>query len=383
MGSWRLLVALTLVAVCGTAFMSLQVDADRQGRLLVARQEGFFLVEADGAKVTLLAKPAKGTPIAARWSPTADRVLLAEVLADGRIALSVLTVADKTTVDLGTHAGLRWPLWCPDGASVSYLVREPPGFSLFVAPAAGGEPRKLIGTVAGAYDWIDKGRVLVSRLGSQQAMNSASECTLTTVDAATGEAKPVAKVMAGELAPMDVSPDGKEAIIACSAPDGRTQLSRIALAGGKVAAFGPEYVLAGAWSPDGASIAVVHAVDREITSQVTLAPGTTSQQGAVVSGPVNLRQKVRSWRLSALKVGGAGDVRTLSEDADCWQAAWVDSPLLPSWAGKDTVLYFRKTPVYGDAGFAIHLMSVKLAGGAAKDLQPAIDIAAAKVAKAP
>jgi len=376
MGSWRLLVALTLVAVCGTAFMSLQIDADRQGRLLVARQEGFFIVEADGAKVTLLTKPAKGTPLAARWSPTADRALLAEVLSDGRIALSVLTVADKTVVDLGTHAGLRWPLWCPDGVRVSYLVGEPPGFSLYVAPAAGGEARKLVGAVAGAYDWIDKSHVLVSRLGAQQAMNGVSECTLTTVDAATGEARPVAKVMAGELAPLDVSPDGKEAIVVGSAADGKTQLTRVALAGGKATAFGPEHVLAGAWSPDGANVAVVHAVARDIVSVVTPPPGQ------VPGGPINLNQKVRSWKVSVVKAAG-GDARTLSDDADCWQAAWMDSPLLPGWAGKDTVLFFRKTPVYGDAGFAMHLMSVKLTGGAAKDLQPAIDIAAAKVAKEP
>lgn len=379
MARWRLGAAVALVAVCSAAYMPVQVDADRQGRLLVARQEGVFAIEAEGTKAELLTKPVKGLPVVARWSPGGDKVLLAEVLDDLRMALSVVTVADKTVQDLGAFKGLRTPLWSPDGTSVSYAVQEPPGFALYVAPATGGQARKLLGGVGGSYDWADKGHLAAFRLGTKQAASGASEGELVLVDAGTGDATSVAAMSAGELAPIDVNASGKDALVVRTAADGKTQLVRVTLSGGKTQPVGPENVLAGVWSPDGERIVAVHMLEREITSQVVPPPGQ-APAGVPPGGTVALKQKVRTWHLSVMKAGGA-EVKILSEEADAWQATWADSPLLPNWSAKDTVIFFRKARVYGDAGTAMHLMSAKAAGGAVKDLQPAIDAAVAKAVK--
>ena len=379
MARWRLLAAVTLAATCSTAYMPVQVDVDRQGRLLVARQEGVFALGGEGAKAELLTQPLKGLPVVARWSPGGERILLAEVLEDTRIALSVVTLADKTVQDLGTHAGLRMPLWSPDGTSVSYAVGESPGYALYVVPATGGQARKVLGGAGGCYDWIDPGHLAAFRLGTRQTAAGASDGELVTLDAATGEATAVAPVSAGEVAALDVSPSGKDALIVRMTAEGKTQLVRVTLSGGKAQMVGPDGVLAGAWSPDGERIVALCLVERDITSQVVPPPGQTPA-GLPPGGAMAMKQKVKAWHLLVMKANGT-EVKKLSDEADAWQATWADSPLLPNWSSKDTVIFFRKARVYGDAGTAMHLLSIKATGGAAKDLQTAIDASVARAVK--
>jgi len=188
-----------------------------------------------------------------------------------------------TAGDGGALADEHGPSWSPDGRRLAFLsdVAEKGQLQLYVAPAEGGEPRRLThltGYVAGAK-WSPDGRTLallniagsLERAGAVEAaaretgevQERTSEARLVLVDAATGASRAVSPADS-YVYEFDWAPDSRRIAATLARGNGDNNwwvatLKVIDTASGEVSElFRPKTQIAvPRWSPDGSQIALI------------------------------------------------------------------------------------------------------------------------------
>jgi Tol biopolymer transport system component len=149
----------------------------------------------------------------------------------------------------------RSPRWSPDGGSILFVRRGPDAsVALFVAPASGGEPRRLVGRLLGIVDadWSPDGR---SILFTGVLSNDRSP-HLYLVSVAGGPPRRLDEDDAGMGSGAAWSPDGHR--IAYATSDGKVRT--LDVPGGTtrtVTELRGAEIAGVSWSPDGSRIAFV------------------------------------------------------------------------------------------------------------------------------
>ncbi|MBN2584080.1 MAG: PD40 domain-containing protein [Planctomycetes bacterium] len=352
----RFVLSLGVLVLLAAGCFPVLLDVDSKGRALVPRDEGVFVIDLKTGQSQLVMRSSPASsPAWARWSPDGKAAMVVSVSkdADNKFLLDVVTLADgkrRHVADLGTVA---LALWSPDGKKISVVESGMGDAGLKVIDAATGDKKPLLDPCASSHQWTPDGKIVAFSPNENVGGDKASDGRLLLVDPAGGEPKTIAEARCTTMTVLDLSPDGKQVLIV-EKRDDKEQLALFAVADGTKKTLLPENVKGAFWSPDGKRIAVLIKAgdddDKGVNLVVTDAEGKQSKE--LVAGVMENTGETMS-----------------------------SLPVYPTWADKDTILFFRKVSVYGTSGKAMHLFSIKADGGDAKDLQLTVDNGVASALK--
>lgn len=364
-----LLISAALAAGC----FPIELDVAKDGRILIARQEGFFAVDTKTGQATRLYAPKDGKPVFARFSPDASQILAVTEGAGGMMGssytFSVVALADDAAKAIFTGTSGTYATWSPDGQRIALtrvaqdkvapLDESLP--ELHVVTVASGEKKQLSPNVSLLVRWFpDSKAVLSFRIDRKDTEDNLYRGGLVSLDVVSGESKTLAAVAGTKDVFFDLSPDGKTILFTARGaaaagqdpkPESEERLFTLDVAGGAIRAV-REKVNYALWSPDGKRVLV--AGDEE--------DGALSLY--VAEAEMKTFQKITA-DAAAKASGGMGG----------------DTSIYPAWVGNDAVAYLTQTAVYGTAGKNLALIVVGADGKNRRNLQPVIDAAALKSAE--
>jgi hypothetical protein len=198
MSSRRLLALLPLLLLGGCFPIELDV---RDGKLLIPRDEGFFVFDPVSGKAAKVAGPDAGKPVFARFSPDGKEILTV-VKGSGfnEFIFSVGPAGGGKGREIYKAENTAYVLYSPDGANLGIvqMSKQPdPQFKnqvpeFYLLPAKGGAAKKVAGKVGVLFRWFpDSKRVLIFELDKQDEMSHYFG-SLSALDVTTGKATPLA-----------------------------------------------------------------------------------------------------------------------------------------------------------------------------------------------
>jgi Tol biopolymer transport system component len=344
-GGW-LVVVMAVAAGC----FPVALDVDSRGRALVPRHEGVFAVDLKTGEGQLVARGSQEARAAwARWSPDGKAAMVVWV-SDSGFLVDVVTLEDGKRRQVAKCKTLAMALWSPDGKIFSVAEVGASGARLKVIDVAGGSMKSVLASGASSHQWTPDGKIVVFQ-PNESDDDAAGRVLL--VDPAGGEPRPIAEARAEATTVLSLSPDGKR-LLMVEKRDDNNSLVRIDMADGARQVLMPEGVRAGIWSPDGKRIAVTRTDsggdDDGLTLMLTDPDGKQPRQLAT------------------------GLMENTGEPKEAM-------PVYPSWAGNDTLIFFRKVAVYGTSGKSMRLFRVNADGTEIKDMQWTVDCAVAAALK--
>jgi len=417
----RLLILSTLALAAFVAgCFPILLDVDKTGRVLIPRQEGVFILDAKAERAQLLYKPPAGTCAWARWSPNGKQVLVGVAGAKVSRTTGPLTIETQGTelvvVDVATRRSASAAVvdsatcafWSPEGKAIS--VAEPRGeqaCEIFMINLLTNEKRTVISRALPMHRWLPGGKIVAFTVSQESSRGPGIYFgELIIMNVATSDLQLVTSTICDRYAAVDVSPDGKSALLIEWVDKPGYKLSLIDLKSGTKTMLLPQDVMNAFWSPDGKHIAIVKGrghKDWSDESEEQPAKGTKedekpasdeqpSEKPKPAEKPPETPEQVEQ-RLRALEQGltaqlvvtdAAGkNEKVVAENIAVETAGFGEDrrPIYPTWLDANNILYFERARVYGVAGTTLRLMRVSLDGTGRKCLQLAIDEAAAKVAQ--
>jgi len=355
----RLLPALLLLFLAGCFPIELDV---RDGKLLIAREEGFFNFDPASGKAAKVAGAGDSKPVFARFSPDGKEVLAVSKAGFEGFRFEIRPIAGGKGREVYKAENTAYVLYSPDGTQlgVVQMSKDPdPGFKdkvpeLYLVPVKGGAARKLAGKVGVLFRWFpDSTRLLVLELAKKDDMGR-YHGTISILDAASGKTTPLAAVAVSQGFYFDLAPDGKKALFTAYATDKPgTDLT-------KVKDFTTRL-----FELD-VSVATARRIDREASYAIYARDGKHVLLGTPPEG--------FSFDTLKLEVADAGLTQFTPVAADAYKAmALAGGSTFPGWLDDKTVFYFVQKAVYGTEGKSIHLMTVGMDGKGRRDLQALID----------
>jgi dipeptidyl aminopeptidase/acylaminoacyl peptidase len=379
--------AMLILLLAARVAWPLTIEVDGKGHLVIPRPEGVFAVNLAGGTARRLADPQKGRPSVARPSPDGSKVLVVEVL-DAKTRKEKKVGHEVFLVDavgggvrsLGAFRSVGHVAWSPDSKRVSVSVLGGKQPALHVITLAGDKVTTLTGTYRDVHDWIDNDEVVAITFDRGRG-DVTHRGQLVRINVLEDKFTEVAKVECGNRTTVDVSPDGKKVLVITRVHQRDPQLTVVSLPEGNKQTLVPEDVSTAAWSPDSRRIVLIARVQRK-RKETVKAPGG-------FGGTFTVTRRDRIDQLTVCDPDGDNSKGVADKPAVKFEfrrviyfSADLGGELLqPSWLDRHTVLYFHRKGVYGDAGTALHLMSVKYNGTSRTDLQLTIDKAIADVLK--
>lgn len=383
---------LILLLLMAPTAWPLAIELDGKGHLVIPRPEGVFSVNLAGGTARRLAEPQKGRPAAARPSPDGSKVLVVEAL-DAKTrkekkvthALFLVDAVGGSVKSLGEFRALAHVAWSPDSRRVSVSVFGKKQPELQVITLADGKTTTLTGAYRAVHDWIGNEEI-VAITTDRRSGGMTQRGQLVRINVLEDKVTQVADVECGNRTTVDASPDGKRVLVITRRRDKPRQLTVISLPEGNKLTLVPEDVSTAAWSPDSKRIVLVAEVSREREDTVR---GPAGMPGGIEGGGFTVVRRERFDQVMVCDPDGGNPkgiadrpaVKLENQRVIYFSADLGDELLQPTWLDRHTVLYFRRKGVYGDAGTALHLMSVKYNGTSREDLQLVIDKAIADVLK--
>ncbi|HEY4258770.1 MAG TPA: hypothetical protein VGM98_01365 [Schlesneria sp.] len=361
----RVLCALGLLLLVGC--FPIELDVNKEGHLLVTRQEGFFVVDPSSKKVKLIQKATEGAePSYARFSPDGKQVLTVSKSGFQTFDFSLVTVANgkaKQIFQVDSAANARFS---PDGkyiAVVAGSADDDPEFKskvpeLHLVTTATGNAKKVVSKIGTNIQWLADSKTIVLLEAKSKEGDVGFAGTVSTLDVATGKLSAKAAVIVNQQFAFDVSPDGKKAVFTAFAAgkvggklekgeNGSEDLYELTLATGaaKNLKIQPKYAY---YSPNGKSMLLAMPSEGFSFDSVQLQIAdandvTKSTELCTASYP--------------LALGGEGAVRA-------------------GWISDKSIYYFVERKVYGTTGKSLQLLTIGTDGSKPTLLQPAIDSAA-------
>jgi Tol biopolymer transport system component len=361
--------AMMLLAGC----FPILLDVNKDGQVLIPREEGVFSFDLASGKMVRLAERAKGDPAWARWSPDGTKVLVADVAEGGKTALRIVDLKTHAVKPLAELDATACVLWSPDSGSVSAAEVGMGGTQLKLIPLETGQAKGLLSNTLAMHAWLPDGRVLAFRVTEKKENSQVASGELVVVDSAGGEPRIVAQATCDQSAILSVSPDGKQALVVEAEVIGEgdkqqaaTKLVQVALADGAKKVLPKADVAAAFWSPDGKRILV-------LTKGGGDAAGMAKAMGAAMGAPAGGGSQI-------VVTDAEGKNAVVVATSVLTHSGGMGGPAMyPSWADSDTILYFVSVKTYGEGGTAVRLMSIKVDGSGRKNLQPTIESAVASM----
>jgi hypothetical protein len=359
------LILLPLLALAGCFPIELDV---RDGKLLIPRQEGFFVFDPASGKAAKVAGPEDGKPVFARFSPDGKEVLTVLKTAAGfnEFIFRVSPAGGGKGRDIYKAENTAYVLYSPDGASLAVVQmsqKEDPQFKdkvpeLYLLPAKGGEAKKVASKVGVFFRWFpDSKRVLVFELDKKDEMNR-YHGNISVLDVTTaGKPMPLVGAAVSQSFFLDLSPDGKKALFTAFAADKPgSDLT-------KTKEFGTHLF----------ELDVAAGTARKIAKDASYAIYSRDGKQVLLGTP----PEGFSFETLKLEVADAGLTKFTTVAGDAYKPLAIGGgATFPGWLDDKTVFYFVQREVYGTEGKAINLMTVGTDGKGRRNLQPQIDAAA-------
>lgn len=379
--------AVTAVLLAGCLPIELSVSGD--GKVLVPRAEGFFVLDSKTGQVARVYKPQDGSPEYGLISKDGKRIVA--VTADGggggggpfggggggAKTAALIDLPGGQAKPLFSASNVTYLRWSPDGKRVSMtrvsdeqkegLDQNLPELKVYNTADAAG--KTIAHNTSALHRWFPDGQsILYFHITKKGEGQDDYRGTLSSVNVQTGEAKPLAAMAAGQNVFFDLSPDGKKVLFTAVLagpldkplgeidPDNQPEpkLFELEVATGTVREV-REGVAYAFYSPKGDKVMlVVH--------------GDNNAGDVFVSDAAmrDLAKLVKVGEGAPLQTPGFGD----------------NVNIYPTWLDNDTVLYFAMRSVYGTAGKNMDLIAVQADASGRRSLQSKLDAAADETEKA-
>jgi hypothetical protein len=362
------LILLPLLLLAGCFPIELDV---RDGKVLIPREEGFFIFDPASGKVAKVAGPGDGKPAFARYSPDGKDVL-AVIKGGGfnEFRFIITPVGGGKGREVYKAENTAYVLYSPDGANLGIIQMSQnpdPAFKdkvpeLYLLPVKGGPAKKVADRVGVFFRWFpDSKRVLILALEKRDEM-SRYYGTLSILDVASGKQTPLVATAVPQSFYFDLSPDGSKVLFTAHASDKvGTDLT-------KIKDFG------------------IHLFELDIASGAARNTGKDatyamySHDGKQVL--LGTQAEGFSFETLKLEVGDAGLTKFTTVAPDAFKPMALGGGMtFPGWLDDKAVYYFVQRAVYGTEAKSVHLMAVGTDGKGRRDLQPTIDVEVLKEMK--
>lgn len=365
MARTRVLWALGLLSLVGC--FPIELDVNKDGHLLVTRQEGFFVVDPATKKVQRIQAATEGSePSYARFSPDGKQALTVSKSGFQTFDFSLVNIASgdaKQIFQVDNAANARFS---PDGKYVAIIAASADDDAEFkskvpelhLVSTANGNAKKIASKVGTNIKWLADSKTIVLLEAKSKDGDTGFAGTVSTLDVATGKLTPKAGVIANQQFAFDVSPDGKKVVLTAFAMGkvggklekdeyGGENLYELTLATGaaKNLMIQPKYAL---YSPNGKSLLLAMPAEGFSFESVQLQ----------IADANDISKTTELCNASyPLALGGEGAVRA-------------------GWISDKSIYFFVEKKVYGTTGKSLQLLTIGTDGSKATLLQPAIDTAA-------
>jgi dipeptidyl aminopeptidase/acylaminoacyl peptidase len=364
----RLRYLFVLLPLLAAGCFPIELDV-RDGKLLIAREEGFFVFDPGAGKAVKVAGAETGNkPVFARFSPDGKEVLtVSKTGFDARFVITPIAGGKGREVYKAENAA--YVRYSPDGATIAVTrmsEKDDPAFKsklpeLYLIPAKGGAAKKVAEKIAVLFRWFsDSKRILVFELDKKDEQQSRFYGRMSVLDVTTGKTMPLAAAAVSQSSFLDLSPDNKKALFTAFEADkpgtdltktkeGRAKLYELDVTAGTVRKIDKEASYA-IYSPDGKNVLL-----------------GTPPEGF-------------SFESLKLEVADAGLTKftTVAPDVFMPLALGGEGTTYPGWVDDKTVFFFVRKAVYGTEGKSMQLMTVGIDGKGRRCLQPQIDMEAIK-----
>jgi len=355
----RFLALLPLLLLAGCFPIALDV---RDGKLLIPREEGFFIFDPATGKAAKLAGAEDGKPVFARFSPDGKDVLTV-VKTEGfnQFRFVIRPIAGGKGREVYKGENTAYVLYSPDGTHLGVVQmseKEDPQFKskvpeLYLVPAKGGPAKKLGDKVTVLFRWFaDSKRLLVFELVKMDEQ-SRYHGNVSLLDVTSGKATALAGAVVTQGFFVDLAPDGTKALFTAYAADKPgTDL-------GKTKEFDTHLF----------ELDVAAGSVRKIDKRASYAIYSRDGKQVLLGTPPGF-----SFDTLKLEVADAELTKFTTVAGDAYTAVSLGGgATFPGWLDDKTVFYFAERAVYGTEGKGLHLLTVGADGKGRHDLQPRID----------
>jgi len=354
----NLLLLLVVVLVAGCFPISLSVAPD--GRMALVREEGVVIYDLEKNSAEVVIKPPEGKQAAwVAFSRDGKKLMCVMMTENSAGDVYIASGDGKNAKKLFTsEQPMAYATWSPDGkhvavGEVSQESKKDLGnlVNVKVISVATGKSASVASDVTQIHDWSGDSKAIVAFQAEKKVGENGIGGKLVRFEI-DGEAKTLAKAIAGKELSVDVSADGKTVLLAASAaaaPDGddpkapakpdQNRLYAVGAAGGKPRRIFRDPIACAFFSPDDAHILIS-------TTGKTLVVTDAAGKNAVDVDTGILNKSP----------GMMDSVR-----------------MLPTWASNDRVIYWKTHAVIGMKGKNIATTSAKIDGTEKTNLQPKMD----------
>jgi hypothetical protein len=349
----------------------IELDVSKDGKILIARQEGFFTLDPANGKVQKICGAENGKPVFARFAPDGKSILTVSELKDGfnefGFAVVPLTGGKGKPVFKGKNTS--YVRYSPDGSSLAVVVvpekkkpEEKVLPQLHLVPLD-GSPSKVIATDVGIrFRWFaDSKRLLIFEITKALEKEQMFLGNISSLDVATGKRVPLTTALINNEAFFDLSPDNKKVVFTALRAD---------KPGAKLSEE-KEYTM--------------HVFDLDVAS-TTPRKTERSAKFAIYSpdgkhillGSPPMGFSFDTLTLEITDVNLKAESVAATDAYTKFLSLGGEGMTYPGWVDNNTVFYFIERSVYGTNGKALSLATVGIDGKGKKLQQPYIDLEAFK-----
>ena len=379
-----------------TGCLPIELSVSPKGEVLVARQEGFFVMNPASGQTRRVLKPKADQPAFGAFSPDGKKILAVNQSKTGggfgmNFRFLVADVADGKAKHLGQSVNVTYAAWTKDGKTILYtrlaqqkkapLEENMP--ELVVIDPASGEHRVVAGNLSAMFrNFGDGQHVLAFAIEAKNKETNHYSGHLSKINLKTGKATKLASVLGGKSVFFDLSPDGKKALFTAvkaaapgskleakqqdkpvlfeldlSKPAVRVALAEAPAAPGKQAAGGVRMNMGG-----GAGIVFARYAPKGSRALIGVKGENDLLNLFVYDGGVKGKPVLAAS--DAAKSAGSG----FGQGAEIY----------PVWIDEDRIAYIAHRAVFGTQGKNLELVQVRHDGQKRQGLQAALDTGASK-----
>lgn len=354
----RIAPILLSVALLLAGCLPIELDVSADGKILIARAEGYFALEPSTGKVERLYAPQNAKPVFGRFMPDGKSIIAINETGESAMGMGrsfsveQVTIADGTARTIFSGSNLTYAAVSPDGSTlaVTQLASEQAeGLDeklpeLLLVDIRAGTNQKVAANAAPFIRWFpDSSGVLTYTIKSKSAEKGDYLGVLAKI-AADGTAKPLCAVLSGNDLFLEMSPDGSKALFTA------------------LGAAAPDAEIEQADTPALFELNIASGEAKRVAGVVTYAIYSPDGKSILLGGS----EKEEQLALSVADATTPGEARALGQGMpkNAGGNSGTSAAIYPSWLDNDTILYLASRPAYGTAGINLHLVTLDIAPGA-------------------
>lgn len=360
--------ALSLVAGC----FPIELDV-RDGKVLIPREEGFFIYDTSTGKVEKIADNSRGRPVFARYSPDGKEVLTVVKTKSGFEDVFVFSIQPRSggpSREVHKSANCAYAAFAPDGLKLAVIQsseKEIPKFKskmpeLWVVALDGRTPARKLADYTGARcRWLpDSQKLITLQVDDKDVKDNSFVGHMISVGL-DGRATPIASAVTSQNMHFDVAPDGKKALVTAYAV-GKTGEKPVKEKNVFAMKLYELDVATASWRK----------IDKQVHYALYSRDGRQVLLGAEPKGfefaKVDVVIADAEFKSFTTVATGAANPMALAGEGKMY-AGWLDDK---------SVFYFLEKAVYGTEAKSINLITSGIDGKGVKNVQPQIEFEVAK-----